>query len=130
MAKLGAWREVLAKAPAEGIGERRLALRTQRLPPCAAALMMSRICQRPRHTALQKQHQGSGLGQQGQLLVLGLDQVEVKDDLKDPAGRLHRLADLDHHLKRAILAYPPRRKHADAHRFQRHRRALTRRECW
>ena len=34
MAKLGAWRKVLAKAPAEGIGERRLALRTQRLPPC------------------------------------------------------------------------------------------------
>ena len=56
-------------------------------------LAMSRICRLPRHTALQKQDQGSGLGQQGQFLALVLDEVEVQDELKDPPGLGFSLSD-------------------------------------
>ena len=41
---------------------------------------------------------------------LKMRELQHQDDLKDPAGRLRRLADLDHHLKRAIPAPPPRRE--------------------
>jgi hypothetical protein len=41
---------------------------------------------------------------------LKMRELQHQDDLKDPAGRLRRLADLDHHLKRAIPAHPPRRE--------------------